>query len=190
MTRTNSAIDAATLAAARDGCRAAHAELYERYSVPVYTVALRILASTSLAEDVLQDTFVEVIRKLDQFREQSTFEAWVKRIAVNKCLSMLRSSWWSRRSALDEEPFGPGLEQAASVDLELERLLAQLTPTARAVVWLHDGEGYTHGEIGELMGRSVSFSKSQLKRAHDRLRAGLEESESVETLCTSTVKTI
>ena len=62
-------------------------------------------------------------------------------------------------------------------NIDLERAFEQLTDTSRAVVWLHDVEGYTHEEIGELMGKSVSFSKSQLARAHARLRRMLGEGE-------------
>jgi len=114
-----------------------------------------------------------VLSKIASFRGESGFGFWVRRIAVNKCLMHLRSSWVARRSA-DEPP-----EQAAH-DQSVERLesqavleaaLAALSPVARAVVWLHDVEGYSHREIAESMGKTTSFSKSQLARAHERLRA-------------------
>jgi RNA polymerase sigma-70 factor (ECF subfamily) len=184
-------IDQATLDAARAGSRDAHARIYERCAPRVFTLARRMLASTSLAEDVLQDTFVEVIRKLKDFRGQSSFETWITRIAVNKCLSLFRSSWWAKRSTLVDDEYADGRSVAAAdADIELARLLDRLPATARAVVWLHDGEGYTHDEIGGMMGRTASFSKSQLKRAHDRLRADLDEPDSTETLCTGALKTI
>ena len=175
-----------TLARARRGDRDAHAELYTRFAGPVFTLARRMLASKALAEDVLQETFVEVICKIDGFRGEAEVGTWIKRIAINKCLMHVRSSWVSRRVASDEEPVGEertsGLEQVV-----LERALDQVPDVARAVVWLHDVEGYTHAEIGRLMGRTASFSKSQLARAHERLRSLLEGPEvgSETDLCTT-----
>lgn len=185
------AIDLATLEAARAGDPAAHALLYERFAPMVFTVARRLLASTSIAEDVLQDTFVEVIRGIAAFREEAAIAGWIKRIAVNKALSQLRSGWWSRRADGDPEVLGdPCRANAAEVELELVRLLESLPGTTRAVVWLHDAEGYTHAEIAKLMGRSVSFSKTQLSRAHERLRARRDQEyvEAVEPICTNAMK--
>jgi len=175
MTTPEPQIDPATLAAARVGDPAAHALLYERFAPMVFTVARRLLASGPQAEDVLQDTFVEIIRSIASFRDEAAIGAWIRRIAINKSLSQLRSGWLARRAdvdldaVLDGRAFGGS--HRAETELDLGRLLDSLPLTARIVVWLHDAEGYTHGEIARLMGRSISFSKSQLKRAHDRLRA-------------------
>jgi len=147
----------------------AHARLYETFAPMVYTVARRILASKTLAEDILQETFVEVIRKAGTWRGDAEFGFWVRRIAVNKCLMHLRSSWVTRRIDIDAEPPSPA-PGAAEDGVALERALIALSETARVVVLLHDVEGYTHEEIGRLMGRTTSFSKSQLARAHERLR--------------------
>ena len=175
-----------TLARARRGDREAHAELYSAFAVPVFTLARRMLASKALAEDVLQETFVEVICKIDCFRGEAEVGTWIKRIAINKCLMHVRSSWVSRRGSPVEEPVG---EQRGSAleQLALERALDQVPDVARAVVWLHDVEGYTHAEIGWLMGRTASFSKSQLARAHQRLRSLLEGPDvgSETDLCTT-----
>jgi RNA polymerase sigma-70 factor (ECF subfamily) len=175
---------------ARRGDRAAHAELYASFAGPVFTLARRMLASKALAEDVLQETFVEVLCKIAGFRGEAEVGTWIKRIAINKCLMYLRSSWVSRRVAADGEPEGElrggNLEQIA-----LERALDQVADVARAVVWLHDVEGYTHAEIGQLMGRTASFSKSQLARAHERLRSLLEgtEEQGETDLCATELKT-
>ena len=142
----------------------------------VYTLARRMLVSPALAEDVLQETFVEVLRKLHTLRDEAGVGFWVRRIAVNKCLMYLRSAWHSRRVETEaiESLCPPAQAPRADHQIALERALAQLTDTARVVVWLHDVEGYTHKEIGAMMGRTTSFSKSQLARAHKRLRALLE----------------
>jgi RNA polymerase sigma-70 factor (ECF subfamily) len=186
-------VDAALLARAQHGERAAHAELYELFAALVYTLARRILASSALAEDVLQETFVEVIRKIGGYRGEAELGVWIKRIAINKCLMHLRSGWNARRSNDSETALELLTEQASTLDDQwaLERALGQLSDVARAVVWLHDVEGHTHREIGRMMGRTPSFSKSQLARAHDRLRSllqgGLERSDA--TLCNPLLKT-
>ena len=185
-------IDAALLVRAQRGERAAHAELYELFASAVYTLARRMLASTAVAEDVLQETFVEVIRKIDTYRGDAEFGFWIKRIAINKCLMHLRSGWVARRT--DGQDLEQRVARSESVDeqIELERALDELSDTARAVVWLHDVEGHTHQEIGRMMGYTASFSKSQLARAHERLRSLLEEGEPEESeapLCTPELKT-
>ena len=177
---------------AKSGDRAAHAELYNLLARPVFTLARRMLASKALAEDVLQETFVEVLLNVARFRGEAEIGTWVKRIAINKCLMHVRSGWVSRRGPTGDEPASEERSAALDEQMALERALDAVPDVARAVVWLHDVEGYTHAEIGRLMGRTTSFSKSQLKRAHERLRALLEGPEAVESetsLCTPELKT-
>jgi RNA polymerase sigma factor (sigma-70 family) len=116
---------------------------------------------------------------LSTFRGEAPLGAWVKRIAVSKCLMYLRSPWHRARLRLagetDEDVQTQSIMLQASLGpkaeaLDMERALASLTPTARAVVWLFEVEGYSHEEIARSFGRSISFSKSQLARAHVRLR--------------------
>jgi RNA polymerase sigma factor (sigma-70 family) len=186
--------DPAIIERARRGDMKAHEVLYASYGRPVYTLAARMLGDRSLAEEVLQDTCIEVIRHLAGFREAAAFGGWVKRIATNKCLAHLRSAWHRKSRSFapagDDEPVelpAGGDDPAARVarGTDLVRALDELSPTARAVVWLYDVEGYSHQEIAGLMGKTVSFSKSQLSRAHERLREmlGTDESEEV-TACT------
>ncbi len=165
-------VDPAIVAAAKAGDTGAHAKLYELFAPLVYTLARRMLFVPALAEDILQETFVEVLGKIDSFRGDADFGFWVRRIAVNKCLMHLRSSWVSRRSGYEPSEHRSVDRSAALVDeqIALEAALGELSPTARAVVWLHDVEGFTHREIAESMGKTTSFSKSQLARAHERLR--------------------
>src|SRR5688572_48654 len=179
-----------TLERARRGDRAAHAELYGLFAGPVFTLARRILASKALAEDVLQETFVEVLCKIDGFRGDAEVGTWIKRIAINKCLMNVSSHWILRRGSTSCELAGEPESGMLDDQLALERALDQMADVARAVVWLHDVEGYTHAEIGRLMGRTASFSKSQLARAHERLRALLEgaEAENETSLCTPELK--
>lgn len=162
---------------------AAHEALYGSYGRPVYTLAMRILSDPAMAEEIVQETCIEVIRHIGSFRGDAAFGGWVKRIATNKCLAYLRSAWHRKARGPgcgDEEDdmdwhTGDAPDPATTVAHQegLERALAELPPTARAVVWLYDVEGYSHHEIASLMGKTVSFSKSRLARAHEQLRARL-----------------
>jgi len=179
----DTALDPATLARARAGEQAALASLYRAFEVPVRTLARRIIVPRSAAEDVAQDVFVDVITRLHQFEGRGSFAGWVRSIAVSRCLMHLRSPWhrgrrWlegATRPSADAREDWDSMAGAATADhadaIDLKRALSQLGDNARAVVWLHDVEGYTHAEIGALFGASASFSKSQLARAHERLRS-------------------
>jgi RNA polymerase sigma factor (sigma-70 family) len=184
--------DPVTLDRARRGDMKAHEALYGSYGRPVFTLAVRMLADRALAEEVLQDTSIEVIHHLREFRDDAAFGGWVKRIATNKCLAYLRSAWHRKADRLDgDDDEGPGWEPADEEDAvarladqdQLALALAALPPTARAVVWLYDVEGYSHQEIARLMGKTVSFSKSRLSRAHEQLRALLGPDEDEVSTC-------
>jgi RNA polymerase sigma factor (sigma-70 family) len=189
-------IDASILARARRGDMKAHEVLYRVYGKPVYTLAVRMLQSSAHADDVLQETSIEVISKIDTVRDDEAFAGWVKRIAVNKCLGHLRSAWHrlAAPSVVPEDGANEwwqggddGLDAASMAgSLDAERALALLPPMSRAVVWLYDVEGYTHLEIGEMMGRTASFSKSQLSRAHRSLRKLLGDGIEGELPCMQT----
>ncbi len=163
---------------ARGGDWEALESLYRSYQTPVFNLAWRLCRSREDAEDVLQETFIEVARSIGAYRGDGSLIAWIKRIAASKALMRLRKD---KRTAADPlpdaddlpsgHPAAPAAPPAARVDLE--RALTQLTATARAVVWLHDVEGYTHDQIAAAMGKTASFSKSQLARAHVRLREQL-----------------
>ena len=165
-------VDVVLLSRARQGEGSAQAELFNLFARPTYNLARRLLVKPELAEDVLQDTFVEVLRNLAEFRGDAPFGMWVRRITVNHCLMHLRSPWQRRRLELnDGDDSNMPSDGGRGFDiLDLERALEMLPPEARAVVWLHDVEGYTHQEIGRMLNASTSFSKSQLVRAYARMR--------------------
>lgn len=171
-------VDESIIRRARRGEVDAHESLYRAFAPAVYTLALRLVKASALAEDMLQETFMEVIRSLPQFRGDAALGTWIRRIAVSKCLMHLRSAWHSRAEEMvDKDWHGDeGVALADSVGLcrDLEAALATLPAASRVVVWLHDVEGYTHREIAMLMQRTESYSKSQLSRAHQKLRAMLE----------------
>lgn len=168
---------------ALDGDAAAQEAIYRAFERPVFTLACRLVPQRAVAEDLAQDVFVEVLTRLAQYDGRGSFAGWVRSIAVNRCLMHLRSPWhrsrrWLERAGGEEGPEVQWPDESAREPgdaVDLGRALARLSDTARAVVWLHDVEGYTHQEIGRLFDSSPSFSKSQLARAHERLRACLHE---------------
>jgi RNA polymerase sigma factor (sigma-70 family) len=164
------------VARARGGDLEALEELYRAFETPVYNLARRILRTPEDAEDVLQETFLEVVKSIKHYRGEGHLWGWIRRIAASKALMRIRREQVRATEEFEEEVGTGGGRPAAQVgmNIDLERALERLTETSRAVVWLHDVEGYTHEEIAEAMGKTVSFSKSQLARAHARLRRTLE----------------
>jgi RNA polymerase sigma-70 factor (ECF subfamily) len=217
-------IAAEVLSRARGGDPCAQAAIYAGLAPAAFGLIRRLAGGGALAEDLFQDTMMAVFQGLPAFRGEAPVGAWVRRIAVSKCLMYLRSPWHRARVRLRSEiegiwelhewrgfgsaqsdagelsggsgpegdadarvPHGanrqtPGTGRSAAEAallstpapdpawLDVERALATLSPTARAVVWLFEVEGYSHEEIARSFGRSVSFSKSQLTRAHAKLR--------------------
>lgn len=162
---------------ARAGDPAAQEAVYRAFERPVFTLARRLVPQRAAAEDLAQDVFVEVLTRLDQYQGRGSFAGWVRAIAVNRCLMHLRSPWHRARRWLESAADGHDAgvtDVPAAADggdaVDVERALARLPDTARAVVWLHDVEGYTHAEIAAAFGGTASFSKSQLARAHEKLR--------------------
>ena len=170
------------LAGARAGDAGAQRQLYMLLSPGVFALIRRIVGVRAVAEDVFQDTMIAVFEQLDQYRQEAPLGAWASRIALSRSLMFLRSPWQRARLSFGshedaEALLGPTRLSVPGPDptvFDVERALASLTPTARAVVWLYEVEGWTHEEIARSFGRTVSFSKSQLARAHERLRAWFE----------------
>lgn len=162
------------VARARTGDSAALEALYRAFEAPVYNLARRICRTTEDAEDVLQETFFEVCRSIGRYREEGSLWGWVRTIAASKALMRLRRNKYRDTDELHDETVG-GRREDNHLRMDLEAALERLSETSRAVVWLHDVEGYTHDEIGAMMGKTPSFSKSQLARAHVRLRRWLGE---------------
>lgn len=162
------------LARARRGDIQAFEQIYRRFERPVHALAWRLLGDADEAADVLHDVMLKVHRGLDGFRGEAPLWAWIRQIASNEALMRLR-----RRSRLEylpadalPEPEDDGAHwplQAAEQAL-LGEALSQLPAVTRAVLWLYHGEGLTHEEIAQAMGRTRSFSKSQLMRGVQKLR--------------------
>lgn len=162
-------LEAEWLARLQAGERAAQGLVYRRYEQPVYTLLRRMVDCADTAADLLQDSFLDAFARSRQFRGESPFGYWLRAVAASRALMHLRG----QRRFL--ELFAPDAEvdEVPSFDihqLDLERALAALPPLPRAILWLYHVEGYTHAEIAAMNGKTESFSKSQLARAHRRLR--------------------
>jgi len=171
-------IDPGIVKRAARGDAKAHEIIYRAYSSPVYSVCLRFTRVPAQAEDLLQETFIEVIRSIAKFRGEAPLGIWIRRVAVSKALMFLRSAWHKRGQSLDDDweemmtdsQLGHGSPTQPEQAIDLDAALGNLPAVSRTVVWLHDVEGYTHKEIAALLGKSESFSKSQLSRAYQKLR--------------------
>lgn len=174
----------ALLARAQAGQRQALEQIYRCFERPVFNLALRIVGEREEASEILQDTMLKVIDHIAAFRGGAPFWGWLRQIAVNEALMHLRRG---RRQSLeltgdDEHGFGEDsapLPPAAADAAQLHRALQSLPVATRSVLWLYHAEGYTHEEIGALMQRTPSFSKSQLARGTRRLRTLLQVEEPV-----------
>lgn len=164
------------IAAARSGDEAAWSEIYRRFERPVYTLALRMTAHPDEASEVLHDTMLKVFQGIGGFRGSAPFWGWLRQIAVNTALMRLRRHERLQFSEDPPEPEaadqgdGEWLPAAAADAALLRQALDALPATTRSVLWLHHGEGYTHEEIGRLMGKGPSFSKSRVSRGLHQLR--------------------
>ena len=178
-------IDPGIIKRAARGDVRAHEIIYRAFSTPVYSICLRFTKVPANAEDLVQETFIEIMRSIARFRGEAALGSWIRRIAVTKSLMFLRSAWTKRGRSLADgwddmtagAPVSHGISSHPDDAMDLDAALANLPDVSRTVVWLHDVEGFTHKEIAGLMGKSESFSKSQLSRAYQRLRPML----SVET---------
>jgi RNA polymerase sigma factor (sigma-70 family) len=163
-----------------DGCRRgdrnAQYEIYKLYSKAMYNTAWRILNQEAEAEDVLQESFLEALTGLHNFRGESTFGAWLKRIVVNKSLNALKRRKWTP-TEMEElenlaggEPAPPFPDEIPLSMPEIIKAVEQLPDGYRIVFTMYLIEGYDHEEIAGILGISVSGSKSQLNRAKLKLQ--------------------
>jgi RNA polymerase sigma-70 factor, ECF subfamily len=164
-------IDAVVLRA-HQGDVAAFEQIYRASAPAVYALCRRMLGEEREAKELLQDTFVRAWERLTQFRGQSSLDTWLHRVAVNIVLEHLRRS---KRDALrmvstDDDGFGAAPDRV-SVDSQMDLAVAldKLPAGSRAVIVLHDIEGYSHEEIADMIGIAAGTSRAQLWRARRAL---------------------
>ena len=174
------------IARAQRGNEAAFEALYDAHKRRIYSLCLRMTGNTAEAEDLCQEAFMQLFRKISTFRGESAFSTWLHRLAVNTVLMHLRKKGLQLVSldepdASQDEPvkrdYGDDDRRLlGSVDrLTLGRAIDKLPPGYRTVFVLHDIEGYEHNEIAQFMNCSVGNSKSQLHKARMKLREWLRQ---------------
>jgi RNA polymerase sigma-70 factor (ECF subfamily) len=173
---------------ARCGNGAAFELLYKTYSRRVYGLCLRMTGNPALAEDLTQEAFLQVFRKIHTFRAESAFSTWLYRLTVNIVLMRRRVKSLketplegNRQMEADAPPIReigrPDARVSGTVDrLNLERAMEQLPRGYRRAFFLHDVLGYEHREIAHALGWSIGTSKSQLHKARTRMRQILGKS--------------
>lgn len=163
--------------AAQKGSHDAFAQLVRLHHRRAYAVARAIVLSHEDAEDAVQDGFLHAFRALDRFRSDQPFGAWLNRIVANASLDLVRRRKVRDADELPETvamPFrDPG--EADELRRRLTDALARLTERQRAVIVLHDVEGYTHGEIGSMLGMPEGTARSDLHHARTALRRVLKD---------------
>jgi RNA polymerase sigma-70 factor (ECF subfamily) len=180
--------EATAIRHAQAGDSAAFEFLYQLHGRRVYALCLRMVSSPADAEDLAQEAFLQLFRKISTFRGESAFSTWLHRMTVNVVLMRLRKKSLptdsleetidpdAENSAPKRDVGAPDLRLSGAVDrVNLERSIEKLPPGYRTVFVLHDVQGYEHNEIADIMGCSVGNSKSQLHKARTRLRELLQE---------------
>lgn len=154
------------------GDEAAARTLYDRYAPRVYAVVRRVAGDDALADDWAQEAWIRVFRALPGFRGEAAFSTWLHRVAVNSALQGLRgrNRHEARESAVPAASEPAALPEPAGLRVALERAMARLPGGMRQVLVLHDVEGFTHDEIGEMLGIAAGTSKSQLFKARAKMR--------------------
>ncbi|MBK6389614.1 MAG: sigma-70 family RNA polymerase sigma factor [Saprospiraceae bacterium] len=157
------------------GLRSAQAALYDRYSKAMYNICLRMMTMPEEAEDLLQESFVDVFSHLHSYRYESTLGAWIKRIVVNRCINKLKSRRMHLIELTSQEP-DPEPDPSFDFDdqdlrvVKIKKAMTALPDGYRTVLTLYLFEGYDHKEIGEILNISEETSKSQYSRAKVKLK--------------------
>ncbi|MCW8807138.1 MAG: sigma-70 family RNA polymerase sigma factor [Rhodanobacter sp.] len=164
--------------AAAAGDRQAFQRLYRKHVDRIHGAVWRLAGyDHARAEDLTQDAFIRAWQKLPGFRHESAFGTWLYRLAINVALMDIRARGADPVDMLDDDHL-PDAGQSpfcAAERGELERAIGKLPPRARAVLVLHDVEGWRHQEIGNELGMATGTSKAQLHRARGLLRKVLGE---------------
>ncbi len=177
--------EAEAIERAKQGDAEAFALLYGLHKRRVYSLCLRMTANSAKAEDLTQEAFLQLFRKIGTFRGESAFSTWLHRMVVNVVLMQLRKKSLPivpLEETLENEEEAPRKELGAqdpvlsgSIDrLRLQRAVEALPPGYQRIFVLHDVEGYEHNEIAAMVGCSIGNSKSQLHKARMKLRESLK----------------
>jgi RNA polymerase sigma-70 factor, ECF subfamily len=179
LTDTDRNAEARLVERCRRGDSGAFEDLYRQHAPRIYGLACRMTGSTSEGEDLLQEVFLLVHRKLGSFKGESSLGTWIYRLATNCCLDFLRSRQHRQQRTTDSlddvlPVRGSGTATFKIDRLELERAILQLPAGYRAAFVLHDVEGFDHAEVAAQLGIAEGTSKSQVHKARLKMRELLQ----------------
>ena len=171
---------------AQVGDLTAFEQIYTTYAKACYLLAWRVTGHEATAQDVVQETFIKVIDKIGSFRRDGLFAGWLRqiavRIAINRLTSENRLHLVAEEELFDKAGTASFDQEWADSCRDLNVLAGRLSPTSRAVLFLHEVEGFSHKEIAALFDKSESFSKVTLSRAYARLKQIVAEEEPLNAL--------
>lgn len=163
----------------KQGDQKAYYEIYQLYSKAMFNICYRIIGIQEVAEDVLQEAFVSAFQKIDSYQGKASFGAWLKKVVVNRAISYLRKQQLDLvelddRMDLKDDGESDDIDLVLKMDM-IREAIQKLPNGFRVVFSLYLLEGYDHKEISEILGISVSTSKSQYNRAKKKLKDILRE---------------
>jgi len=181
------AFDATLIKRMEKGEQQAFGQCYEQLAPLIYSVVLRVCHCKTSAQDIVQESFIQGFSSLDKLHQHDKFVPWLKRIAFNHTISWIRKHHkhlvscedYDVDNVVDDGAF-KDLERSLASSNLLAKLMLGLTPDARLILWMFVVEGYSHQEIGDLYGKSVSYSKTIVSRTLGTLRAETKEDKYVQ----------
>ena len=173
----NTAHEKALIVSAQQQDKAAFKALYEMHVPRIYALCSRLCADRSQAEDATQEVFIQLWRKIQNFKGDSQFSTWLHSVAANVTVSYIRKQrgWWQNMMNIDDSGIPEQTAEMNIADSHLEKLIARLPERARMVFVLHAIEGYRHEQVSEILNMAIGTSKAQFHRARQLLEEWINE---------------
>lgn len=173
----NTAYEKALIASAQQQDKAAFKALYDMHIPRIYALCSRLCADRSQAEDATQEVFIQLWRKIQNFKGDSQFSTWLHSVAANVTVSYIRKQrgWWQNMMNIDDSGIPEQTAEMSIADSHLEKMIARLPERARMVFVLHAIEGYRHEQVSEMLNMAIGTSKAQFHRARQLLEEWINE---------------
>jgi RNA polymerase sigma-70 factor (ECF subfamily) len=157
--------------------KAAFKQLYDMHMPRVYALCCRLCADRSQAEDATQEVFIQLWRKIDNFKGDSKFSTWLHSVASNITVSYIRKQrgWWQKMFNIEDSNVNERVAEASFTDTDFEKLVYRLPERARMVFVLHAIEGYRHEQVADMLDMAVGTSKAQFHRARQLIEEWIDE---------------
>lgn len=157
--------------------KTAFKQLYDMHMPRVYALCLRLCADRSQAEDATQEVFIQLWRKIDNFKGDSKFSTWLHSVTSNITVSYIRKQrgWWQRMLNIEDSNINDKEAEANFTDTDFEKLVYRLPERARMVFVLHAIEGYRHEQVADMLDMAIGTSKAQFHRARQLIEEWVDE---------------